>query len=53
MKGEVGTKWVFLFELPDKGRHAFLLPRRFIVPVAKSAFAAVRAGAVEISKSVV
>ena len=25
-RGEMGVKWVFLLELPDKGYHGFLLP---------------------------
>ncbi len=49
VKGAVGIKWVYLIELPDKDGLGFLLPASHIRPVARSALAAVRAAAAEIS----
>lgn len=48
-----GIKWVFLLELPDKGRHGFLMPSKYIVPVAREAFAALRAATVRVSYTLV
>ena len=52
-RGAMGIKWVFLVELPDRGKHGFLLPRQQIGPVAKSAMAAVRAATAEVSYTIV
>ena len=48
-KGEVGIKWVYLMELPDRGYFGFLLPRRYILPVGHSVLASLRAAAARIS----
>ena len=48
-KGEMGIKWVFLLELPDKGYHGFLLPAYHIKPTSESIFQGIRALGVEIS----
>jgi len=48
-KGEMGIKWVFLLELPDKGYHGFLLPAYHIKPTSESVFQGIRALGVEIS----
>jgi hypothetical protein len=49
----MGIKWVFLLELPDQGRHGFLLPAKYISRVAGEAFAALRAATVRISYTLV
>ena len=48
-----GIKWVFLMELPDEGKHGFLLPAKYIRGVADEAFAALRAATVRISYTLV
>ena len=48
-----GIKWVFLMELPDEGKHGFLLPAKYIGRVAGEAFAALRAATVRISYTLV
>ena len=53
MKGVAGIKWVFLFELPDKGHHGFLLPARNIVPVAQGVLVGVRTAALRIANTLV
>ena len=49
----LGIKWVFLMELPDEGKHGFLLPAKFIRRVSGEAFAAFRAATVRISYTLV
>ncbi len=49
----IGIKWVFLLELPDKGKHGFLLPAKYIRRVADEAFAALREATVRISYTLV
>ena len=48
-KGDMGIKWVFLLELPDRGYYGFLLPAYHIKPTAESIFQGIRALGVEIS----
>jgi len=48
-RGEMGIKWVFLLELPDKGYHGFLLPAYHIKPTARSIFEGIRTLAVKVS----
>ena len=48
-RGEMGVKWVFLLELPDKGYHGFLLPAYHIAPTGRSIFRGIRAMAVKVS----
>ena len=48
-RGEMGIKWVFLLELPDKGYHGFLLPADRIATTSQSIFKGIRALAVKIS----
>ncbi len=52
-RGEMGIKWVFLMELPDKGSYAFMLPAHNIIPVGRSIFAGIRALAVGVSHTLV
>ncbi|XP_040571245.1 carboxypeptidase B [Lepeophtheirus salmonis] len=42
VRGALGIKWVFLIELPDKGRHGFLLPPHLIKQVSFSVFQGIR-----------
>ena len=53
--GELGIKWVFLLELPDRmgGRHGFVLPAREIIPVGHSVFHGVRRAALEVRRTFV
>ena len=50
-RGEVGIKWVYLLELPDRvgGSHGFLLPAREIIPTGQSVFQGFRAAISEIN----
>ncbi|XP_040571453.1 carboxypeptidase B [Lepeophtheirus salmonis] len=50
-KGALGIKWVYLIELPDRGRHGFLLPANLINPVSFSVFQGIREFARRIAKS--
>ncbi len=52
-RGEMGVKWVFLLELPDKGYHGFLLPAYHIRPTAQSIFQGIRTLAVKVSHTLV
>ena len=52
-RGELGIKWVFTLELPDKGVFGFLLPPNQIVPTGRSIFHGIRAMAAEISQMMV
>ena len=52
-RGEMGIKWVFLLELPDKGAFTFLLPPNLIIPTGRSILAGIRAMAVGISHTLV
>jgi len=55
VRGELGIKWVFLLELPDRmgGRHGFVLPAREIIPVGHSVFHGVRRAALEVRRTFV
>ena len=53
MKGVAGIKWVFLFELPDKGKHGFLLPAKHIVQVAQGVLVGVRTAALRVANTLV
>ena len=48
-RGEMGIKWVFLIELPDKGTFGFLLPANSIKPTGRSIFQGIRLMAVKVS----
>ena len=47
-RGSVGIPYSFTIELPDTGRHGFLLPASEITKVGPEAFAGVRAMATEL-----
>ena len=44
----MGIKWVYVFELPDKGAFGFLLPANKIKPVGRSIFEGIRTLAVHV-----
>jgi len=50
-RGEAGIKWVFLVELPDRGRYGFLLPPRFIRKTGDVAMASLRVGMAAVANS--
>merc|ERR1719412_320765 len=47
-RGEMGIKWVYVIELPDKGAFGFLLPANKIKPVGRSIFEGIRTLAVHV-----
>merc|ERR1719412_1305942 len=49
-RGEMGIKWVFLIELPDKGTFGFLLPANSIKPTGRSILQGIRLMAVKVSR---
>jgi len=55
VRGELGIKWVFLLELPDRmgGRYGFVLPAREIIPVGHSVFHGVRRAMLEVQRTFV
>jgi len=52
-RGDMGIKWVFLLELPDKGSFGFLLPANLIKSTGQSIFEGIRLLAVKISHTLV
>lgn len=38
--GSMGVKYAFVFELRDRGKHGFILPKEQIIPTAEETFAA-------------
>ena len=55
VRGNLGVKWVYLLELPDRkgGPSGFRLPSSQIIPTAYSVFHAFRSGALAIQNSIV
>ena len=50
LRGEVGLKWIYLLELPDK-EFGFLLPESEIPKTVNSVFNGIRAGALTIAST--
>ena len=55
IRGRLGIKWVFLYELPDRagGRNGFLLPAREIIPTGHAVFNGIRRAALEVQRTLV
>ena len=55
IRGKLGIKWVFLFELPDKqnGNYGFLLPARHIIPTGHAVFQGLRRAALVVQRTLI